>query len=214
MFVYPTWWSGLPAILKGWFERVMVPGVGFVFDERTGKVAPRARVTYVGSSESRRTARRGRNVWIVNDNGTPDHHPRPAHVVRLRGRSLAWLGLHAVNTSTPAERRVLAPSRTTDGGAAMTGRSSCTATPVKTFVATVRDRVVAGLTDGGAEVRLTDLYANGSTQAFSATERANHLVSGTDPWIAAYSDDLRSCDTLVLVYPTWSSANRRCSRAG
>jgi NAD(P)H dehydrogenase (quinone) len=33
VFVYPTWWSTVPAILKGWLERVMVPGVGFVFDE-------------------------------------------------------------------------------------------------------------------------------------------------------------------------------------
>ena len=40
VFVYPTWWSGLPAILKGWLERVMVPGVGFRFDERTHKVRP------------------------------------------------------------------------------------------------------------------------------------------------------------------------------
>ena len=30
VFVYPTWWSTMPAILKGWLERVMVPGVGFV----------------------------------------------------------------------------------------------------------------------------------------------------------------------------------------
>src|ERR1700709_1515843 len=34
IFVYPTRWSTLPATLKGWLERVMVPGVGFVFDER------------------------------------------------------------------------------------------------------------------------------------------------------------------------------------
>ncbi len=40
VFVYPTWWSGLPAILKGWLERVMVPGVGFRFDERSGKIRP------------------------------------------------------------------------------------------------------------------------------------------------------------------------------
>jgi NAD(P)H dehydrogenase (quinone) len=40
VFVYPTWWGGLPAILKGWLERVTVPGVGFVFDQRTGKVKP------------------------------------------------------------------------------------------------------------------------------------------------------------------------------
>ena len=34
VFVYPTWWSTMPAILKGWLERVLVPGVGFVFDEK------------------------------------------------------------------------------------------------------------------------------------------------------------------------------------
>jgi NAD(P)H dehydrogenase (quinone) len=32
VFVYPTWWFGLPAILKGWLERTMVPGVAFDFD--------------------------------------------------------------------------------------------------------------------------------------------------------------------------------------
>ena len=32
--VYPTVMSGPPAVLKGWFERVMVPGVAFVFDRK------------------------------------------------------------------------------------------------------------------------------------------------------------------------------------
>jgi NAD(P)H dehydrogenase (quinone) len=73
------------------------------------------------------------------------------------------------------------------------------------FVAAVRDRVTAGLTAAGAEVRLTDLYADGFDPLFSAAERANHLVAGTDPSIASYGDDLRWCDTLVLVYPTWWS---------
>jgi putative NADPH-quinone reductase len=39
VFVYPTWWSALPAQLKGWLERVMRPGVAFVFDE-DNKVRP------------------------------------------------------------------------------------------------------------------------------------------------------------------------------
>ena len=29
IFVYPTWWYGLPAILKGWLDRVMLPGIAF-----------------------------------------------------------------------------------------------------------------------------------------------------------------------------------------
>jgi NAD(P)H dehydrogenase (quinone) len=40
VFVYPTWWGGLPALLKGWLDRVLVPGVGFRFDDKTGKVRP------------------------------------------------------------------------------------------------------------------------------------------------------------------------------
>jgi len=32
-FVYPTRWWGPPAVVKGWLERVMVPGVSFVLDE-------------------------------------------------------------------------------------------------------------------------------------------------------------------------------------
>lgn len=33
VFVYPTWTYGLPAMLKGWFDKVMLPGVSFVLGE-------------------------------------------------------------------------------------------------------------------------------------------------------------------------------------
>ncbi|MEO0679682.1 MAG: NAD(P)H-dependent oxidoreductase [Pseudomonadota bacterium] len=29
VFVYPTWWYGLPAALKGWLDRVLAPGIAF-----------------------------------------------------------------------------------------------------------------------------------------------------------------------------------------
>lgn len=29
IFVYPTWWYGLPAALKGWLDRVLIPEVAF-----------------------------------------------------------------------------------------------------------------------------------------------------------------------------------------
>ena len=102
VFVYPTWWSGLPAILKGWLERVMVPGVGFVLDERTNKVRPglgqmRRIVGHLHlrlASELRATGQRQR---------TSDPHPSAADELRIRVRT-SWLGLYAIDTATPAER--------------------------------------------------------------------------------------------------------------
>jgi putative NADPH-quinone reductase len=32
ILVYPTWWYGLPAMLKGWFDRVWQPSVAFAIE--------------------------------------------------------------------------------------------------------------------------------------------------------------------------------------
>src|SRR5690606_40356054 len=34
IFVYPTWWWSMPAILKGYFDRVFVPGFAFSVSEK------------------------------------------------------------------------------------------------------------------------------------------------------------------------------------
>src|SRR5262249_37653028 len=39
IFVYPTWWYGLPAMLKGWFDRVWAKDVSFAL-EGNGMVTP------------------------------------------------------------------------------------------------------------------------------------------------------------------------------
>lgn len=39
IFVYPTWWYGLPAILKGWLDRVFAPEVAFSLPE-DGDIKP------------------------------------------------------------------------------------------------------------------------------------------------------------------------------
>ncbi len=102
VFVYPTWWSGLPAVLKGWLERVMVPGVGFVLDERTNKVRPGlgqmrrlAGISTYGSPRS--------YVRLVNDNGRRIITRALRMSCGLRVRT-TWLGLYAIDTSTAAER--------------------------------------------------------------------------------------------------------------
>ncbi len=33
IFVYPTWWYGLPAVLKGWLDRVLLPDVAFLMPD-------------------------------------------------------------------------------------------------------------------------------------------------------------------------------------
>lgn len=39
IFVYPTWWYGLPAMLKGWLDRVWAPGVAFTLP-KDGPIGP------------------------------------------------------------------------------------------------------------------------------------------------------------------------------
>jgi len=67
VFVYPTWWGGLPAQLKGWLERVMLPGTAFVFNDKN-KVRPG-----LGNIKRIHIASTFGSPWlyvrIVNDNG-------------------------------------------------------------------------------------------------------------------------------------------------
>lgn len=102
VFVYPTWWSGLPAILKGWLERTMVPGVGFRFDESSGKVRPGLlhvkRIVGISTYGSPRLA-----VALVNDNGRRmlTRALRMSSGIRTRTE---WFGLYGMDNANAADR--------------------------------------------------------------------------------------------------------------
>lgn len=103
VFVYPTWWWGLPAVLKGWLERVLVPGVAFVLDERTNKVKPGlahirrlAAVTTYGSSRA--------YMRFFNDAGRRVLTRCVRLLMPRWGRRVRWLGLYGMDGSTPAQR--------------------------------------------------------------------------------------------------------------
>jgi NAD(P)H dehydrogenase (quinone) len=100
--VYPTWWSGPPAMLKGWLERVMVSGVAFHLDASTGKISPGLtelrQVVGISTYGSPRMY-----VRAINDNGRRifTRSLRLAAGFKIRTK---WLGLYAVDTATAADR--------------------------------------------------------------------------------------------------------------
>jgi putative NADPH-quinone reductase len=101
VFVYPTWWSTVPAILKGWLERVMVPGVGFVFDE---KQHVRRGLTHV------------HRIVGISTYGSPRIYVRALHdngrrtllrALRLNTAIFtrrSWLGLYRMDNRTMEQR--------------------------------------------------------------------------------------------------------------
>ena len=103
VFVYPTWWSGLPAILKGWLDRVWRPGVAFVQPAPGGTLGPALTdlrligvvttmaapwwvATLVMGTAGRRMLLRGLRAWSAP------------------GTRTFWLSLHGIET-TDAPRR-------------------------------------------------------------------------------------------------------------
>jgi NAD(P)H dehydrogenase (quinone) len=101
VFVYPTWWSGQPAIMKGWLERVMVPGVGFYLNDRNRVVPGLRHVKRVVGISTYGSPRR--YVWLMNDNG----RRVVARALRLSCGVFArtrWLALYSMDTATDADR--------------------------------------------------------------------------------------------------------------
>ena len=105
VFVYPTWWMSLPAILKGWLERVVVPGVAFTLGPGGGitpaldSVRRIVGVTTYGSPRWR--------MLLVGDGGRRILHRALRMTVPHRVERI-WLGLHDTDASTPGQREAFA----------------------------------------------------------------------------------------------------------
>lgn len=41
VLVFPTWWFGFPAMLKGWFDRIWAPGIAYDHANNLGSITPR-----------------------------------------------------------------------------------------------------------------------------------------------------------------------------
>lgn len=101
ILVFPTWWFGFPAILKGWFDRVWRPGIAFEHGPDLNRLIPRldrlrhvVAITTMGSPRwvdwlvLRQPLRRVLR-WSILKPCAPKAR-------------LHWLALHQAETVTPA----------------------------------------------------------------------------------------------------------------
>ena len=84
VFCFPTWWCGMPAILKGYFDRVWRPGVAFDVPPNGGLIKP--------------ALRNIRRMGVVTTGGSPWWYTRlltqdPARKVLLRGLKTTCCGI-------------------------------------------------------------------------------------------------------------------------
>lgn len=103
VLVYPTWWSGLPAIAKGWLERVLLPGVAFVLDPRTNRVRPA--LTNITRLVGITTLGGPRWESLLVGNAGRRTITRGVRAVAGRRCRTRWLALHRLDAATDRERR-------------------------------------------------------------------------------------------------------------
>ena len=102
VFIYPTWWFGLPAMLKGWLDRVLVPHATFALPTENKPIQPLlSNITTVAAVTTC-----GATFWQSKFIGEPGRrtllrgirficHPR----CRTR-----YAALYKIDTSTQADR--------------------------------------------------------------------------------------------------------------
>lgn len=102
VLVYPTWWSGQPAMLKGWFDRVWAKGVAWDLPEGARALRPRLKqlrkivvVTTHGSSKLINA--------LEGESGKRTVSRALGFVCSRRART-RWLALYGVDVSS-AEKR-------------------------------------------------------------------------------------------------------------
>jgi NAD(P)H dehydrogenase (quinone) len=100
VLVFPAWWFGMPAILKGWFDRVWLPGVAF--DLRDGRTRPLLRhiarfsvVTTYGSP-----------WWVIKLMGDPNRRVlmRGMRPHLSRSARVLWLAKYNMDFADEAAR--------------------------------------------------------------------------------------------------------------
>jgi len=104
IFVYPTWWYGLPAALKGWLDRVFLPELAFLMpDENNKTIRPGLRhITRLGVFTTC-----GASWWLTQIIGAPGKRTlmRGVGFLCAKNRKTAFAAHYLMDSSTDASRR-------------------------------------------------------------------------------------------------------------
>jgi NAD(P)H dehydrogenase (quinone) len=99
---FPIWSYGPPAILKGFFDRLLIPGVAF--DLRGGKVIPKLSLRKLSA-----VATYGQSSWLAWLNGDPARHLVTGYLRRTMRPTnrVRYIALYDMNRATPRRRASL-----------------------------------------------------------------------------------------------------------
>jgi len=102
VFVYPTWWFGLPAMLKGWLDRVWLPHVTFEMPSETSGMKPKMQhITKIAVVTTC-----GATWWISKLMGEPGRKTimRGMRALCAPRCKTLYLAHYKMDTSTPESR--------------------------------------------------------------------------------------------------------------
>ena len=104
IFVYPTWWYGLPAVLKGWLDRVFLPDVAFMMpDDKNPTIRPGLQhITRLGVFTTC-----GASWWLTQLVGAPGKKTimRGVGLLCAKPHKRAFAAHYLMDSSTPASRQ-------------------------------------------------------------------------------------------------------------
>lgn len=103
IFVYPTWWYGLPAMLKGWLDRVMLPEVAFLMPDGPNRTI-RPGLTQIRRLGVFTTC--GASRWLTWAVGAPGKRTlmRGIGLLCAPRKRTAYAAHYLMDSSTPASR--------------------------------------------------------------------------------------------------------------
>ena len=102
VFVYPTWWSGQPAMLKGWLDRVLIRGVAWDLPDGATHIAPR--LTNVRRLVAVTTHGSSKFINVLEGETGRRVISRAVRVLCRRTARTTWLSLYGIDRATGAQR--------------------------------------------------------------------------------------------------------------